>query len=383
MENKKMKKISIIALHLGFGGVENSICSLANMLCDDYNVEIISTYKILDKPAFYINPKINIKYLIKDLKPNKTELKNAIKSIRIISIIKEVLKSIKILYLKKHRLINELRNLDSDIIITTRAIHNKWVGKYAKRNTIKIAQEHNHHNNNRKYINNLMRSLSKTDYLMPVSDELTKFYAQKLKNKKIKCCYIPHCIDYYPEKTSKLDGNNIISVGRLEKEKGYLDLIDIFEDVHNYYTNWTLNIVGDGTEKELIQKKVTENGLENNVILHGLKSKQELEPIYLNSSIYVMTSYTESFGLVLIEAESYGLPLIAFDSAQGANEIIDNNINGYLISNRNKTEMSNKIIELIKDVNLRQQLGLNGRIISEQYKKQNIKNIWINFLKNI
>ena len=56
-----------------------------------------------------------------------------------------------------------------------------------------------------------------------------------------------------------------------------------------------------------------------------------------------MTSYSESFGLVLLEAASFGLPLIAFDSAEGAKEIIQNGQNGYLIQNRNKEDMSNKI----------------------------------------
>lgn len=383
MKNKQIKKISIIALHLGFGGVENSICSLANMLCDNYNVEIISTYKLLDKPAFELNGNINIKYLLTDLKPNREELKTALKNKNIINFIKEIRKSLKILFLKKYLMIKQIKKLDSDIVITTRDIHNRWVGKYAPKNIIKIATEHNHHNNNTKYVNKIIHSLKNIDYLIPVSQELTNFYKEKLKSTRTKVIYIPHALDSFPDVVSNLESKNIISVGRLVKEKGYLDLIDVFETVYKNNHQWKLNIVGDGTEKELIQKKIKENGLEKNIILHGVKSKDELAKIYLNSSIYVMTSYTESFGLVLIEAESYGIPLIAFDSAQGANEIIDNNINGYLISNRNKTEMSNKIIELIKDVNLRQQLGLNGRIISEQYKKQNIKNIWINFLKNI
>ena len=68
--NKNINKISIIVLHLGFGGVENSVCSLANMLCDYYDIEIISTYKLLDNPAFKLSPKVKIKYLTENLIPN-------------------------------------------------------------------------------------------------------------------------------------------------------------------------------------------------------------------------------------------------------------------------------------------------------------------------
>ena len=176
MEKKSTKKISIIALHLGFGGVENAISSIANMLCDYYDVEIISTYKILDKPAFELNKKIEVRYLIENLTPNRAELKNAIENKKIINIFKEIIKSFKILYLKKHRMIEALKDIDTDIIISTRDIHNKWVGKYVKDNVIKIAQEHNHHNNNIKYINKVLHSLKNIDYLIPVSKELAVFY---------------------------------------------------------------------------------------------------------------------------------------------------------------------------------------------------------------
>ena len=60
-------KISIYALHLGFGGVEKYVITLANMLADAHDVEIISTYKMQDKPAFYVRPEVKIQYLIEEL----------------------------------------------------------------------------------------------------------------------------------------------------------------------------------------------------------------------------------------------------------------------------------------------------------------------------
>ena len=94
-----MKKITILALHLGYGGIEQYISSLCKMLENDYEIEIISTYKVLDKPAFYFSDKIKITYLIED-NPNKQEFKNSVKNFKILSIFKEGFKSFKILYLK-------------------------------------------------------------------------------------------------------------------------------------------------------------------------------------------------------------------------------------------------------------------------------------------
>ena len=66
-----LKKVTILALHLGYGGIEKSIVALANLLVNDYEVEIISSYKLLDEPAFDLNPAVKVKYLITKFKPNR------------------------------------------------------------------------------------------------------------------------------------------------------------------------------------------------------------------------------------------------------------------------------------------------------------------------
>ena len=90
--------------------------------------------------------------------------------------------------------------------------------------------------------------------------------------------------------------------------------------------------------------KVKEYSLQNNVIIHGYKDKEFINKQLSSSSIYVMASHEESFGLVLIEAQSFALPCIAFDSAKGACEIIDDKVNGYLIKDRSKKDMADKMI---------------------------------------
>lgn len=379
-----MDKITILALHLGVGGVENSIISLSNMLCDKYLVEIISTYELDNSPAFEVDERVKIRYLLPNrLIPNRLEFKAALKKKNLISLLKEGVKAIKVLFYKKTKMIHAIKNLDSDIVISTRIYHNKLLGKYGKNIKIKIAQEHNHHNNNQKYIKQVINSVKNIDYLMPVSKELTAFYAEKLKGKNTKCLYIPHCIDMFPEKVSSLTSKNIVAIGRLAKEKGYLDLIRIFQSFHKQQPDWKLNICGAGQEYENIKQKILEYHLEDDVKLLGNKNKAELNEILLDSSIYIMTSYTESFGLVLIDAESYGIPLLAFDSAKGATEIIEDGKNGFLITDRNQEKMVECLEKLATDENLRKVMGDAGREKSVLYRKDHISQIWFDFLDSI
>ena len=380
----KVKKITILALHLGYGGVEKAIASLSNILADKYSVEIISVYKLYNKPAFDIDNRVKITYLLpSNLSPNKKELKEAINSKNIVSILKEGIKSFKILNLKKSKMIQAIKNIDCDIIISSRVEHNELLSKFAKANIIKIAQEHTYHNNDEAFIKRLINSCNNIDYLMPVSKELTEFYSDKLKNTKTKCVYIPHSLDYIPKQTSKLDTKNIISVGRLSKEKGYDDLIEVFKLVVNKKPDWTLNIIGDGDQRKVLEEQINKNNLSNNIILHGYKNKKYIDNILTNSSIYTMASHEESFGLVLIEAQSHGVPCIAFDSAKGAVEIIENQKSGYLIKNRNKQQMADKIIELIENKELREKMGKESRINSYKYSKESISKKWLEFLATI
>lgn len=377
-----MKKITILALHLSIGGVENVISNISNMLIKKYNVEIISVYKIDDAPAFHIDSNVTIKYLL-DIKPNKKELSQSIKDKKIFRIIKESLKSIRVLYLRRKATISAIKKIDSDIIISTRCLFNGWLGKYGKKECIKIAQEHNHHNNNEKNVRKIIKSLKNIRYFMPASKQLTEFYKDKLKGSGTTCVYIPNALEYFPECKAELKSNKIISVGRLSPEKGFKDLIDVFDLILKKNHELVLNIVGNGTQYEFLQNYISQKNLNGKVILCGFLNKEKLNKLYSESSLYIMTSFTESFGLVLLEAESYGIPLIAFDSAQGANEIIENGQNGYLIPNRDKTMMAEKSIQLMQDIEKRKSLGEKGREKSTKFTKEEIGRKWYEFIENI
>ena len=368
-----MKKISILALHLSHGGVEKAICSLSNMLCNDYDIEIACLYK--GKVAFELNNKVKINYLMGNLKENRQEFIQSIKNFKFFRAFKEGLKSIKILYFRRYKMIKYIKNCDSDYIISTRIMFHKKLSKYGSSSSIKIAQEHRHHNNDLNYIKKLSKSLYNIDYLMPVSQELTDYYKENLN---VKCYYIPHCIDALPTQKSNLKNKNIISVGRLSKEKGYSDMIDVMKIVLEKRPDWHLDIVGDGKEYLNIKNKIGDL----NITLHGFQNKDYINKLYLNSSIFCMTSFSESFGIVAIEAESYGLPCVAFESASGFKEII-NSQNGFLIENRNKNLMAEKIINLIDDVDLRKNLGKNAIENSKKYSFDCIKEKWLDFLKKI
>ena len=286
------------------------------------------------------------------------------------------MKSLKILYKRRKEMIDYIKNTKADVIISTRVFLNELLSEYGRDETLKIGWEHNHHHNDMKYATDVIRSVKNLDYFVLVSKDLKKFYKKKLANSKCHTIYIPNALENIPKTKSPLTSEHLISVGRLSPEKGYLDLLKIYLDLKNKKCKWHLDIVGDGSERRKLEKFIKDNNLEADVTLHGFKNSKEIEKLMHKASIYVMTSYTESFGIVLLEAMSNGLPCIAFDSAEGAKEVITSGRDGYLIKHRNFNAMEKKILDLTKDINIRKELGKNGRRKVKGYLSDNICTYW-------
>lgn len=371
-------KITILGLHLGYGGVENAISNIANMLEEKYEVEVISLYRKKEEP-FKFNKRVKIKHLM-NITSNKNEFKKALKNKQGLKILKEGIKSIYILLNKNYLLKKAIINSDSKIIISTRYSFSKILNKYGRDKTIKIHQEHTY-NVNLQYIKKL-NYLQNINYIMPVSKSILLKYKDKIT---INMKYIPLTLDYYPNKSeiSDLNNNNLISIGRLENEKAMDELIYIMNGLTKNNKNVLLNIYGDGSNHQKLESLINEFKLEKNIKLWGFKPKKEIQDALKQSTLYLMTSKEESFGLVLIEAMSFGVPCIAYSSAEGAKEIIKPNT-GYLIDNRDRKEYINQIENYLKySIREKQEMGRNARKNINTYKFDTVKREWIKFINNI
>lgn len=394
-----MKKIAILSLHLGYGGVEKSIVALANILCEKYKVEIICIYKLYDKPAFSIDERVKITYLIDSdlpvrvasyktllfhghfIKLTKKLTTDYFAKLKFLSFIKDSVSGL-FMYPKRYSVMKKaITESDADIMISTRTFLNEWLSVFANTDIVKIGWEHNHHHNNEKYAIDVIRSSKNLDYFVLVSKDLKKFYTAKLRKYKCKCVYIPNMLDNIPKRLAPLEAPRIISVGRLSEEKGQLDLLKIFNQLSKKHKKWHLDIIGDGPEKERLEEYIKAKKLQEKVTLHGFRSKEYIDKMLHQSSLYVMTSYTESFGIVLLEAMSHGIPCLAFSSAEGAREIISSGKNGYLIKNRNKNAMVKKIEDLMKKEDIRKKLGKEARKSIKQYTKEVVQEDWYNLLE--
>lgn len=165
----------------------------------------------------------------------------------------------------------------------------------------------------------------------------------------------------YSECTNK----RAIFVGRLVEQKGLPDLIKIWRIVNSQCPDWQLDVFGDGKMDSIPEIQL---------FIHPPTSNIMEE--YFNSSMLLMTSVFEPFGLVLPEAMSCGLPVVAFDSPYGPAEIILDGKDGFVIRNRNVESFANQVCQLIESQQLRLQMGRVGIQSVQRYSAERIMPLW-------
>lgn len=372
-------KVSFLLLHLGYGGIETAVINTANAICKKYDIELISFYNLEKNQVSRIDKRIKIKYLYNG-ESNKEEFKNSLKEKNIFKIIHQGIKALIILIKKKVLIIWEIRNCKSLYIVSTRWEFNILLSKYGFQENVKIAQEHHFHNNNKRYIRVIKHKYHKIDYLLALTKTLENDYRKFLKyNHHTEVVLIPNMIDYIPDVKSSLEEKEIITISRLDYGKKNDDIIRAFANTNNDL--FKLRILGDGLEFDNLNKLIKELHLEDKVFLEGYVPKEKIGKYLQKASIFLMASLTEGLPMVLLEAMSYGIPCIAFETDSGVNDIIKNGINGYVIKNRNMDEYIKKLTILMEDEDLRKKLGGNTSKTIEEFKSENVSKKWEELLK--
>ena len=183
----------------------------------------------------------------------------------------------------------------------------------------------------------------------------------------------------FPIQPTKNNNKEIIAIGRLTDQKNFTHLLKAWEFIQKKIPEWQLHIYGEGEEKQQLQNYINTHKLIN-VSLKGETSS--ITDVYSNAAFFVMSSKYEGLPMVLIEAQSFGLPIVSYNCPFGPADIISDNKNGFLVENQNPNKLGDTILKLATSPDLLNNFSKQALINAEKYQPTRIINIWINEVFN-
>jgi glycosyltransferase involved in cell wall biosynthesis len=346
------------------GGIERVIVTLANKMCNEYNITIL----VKDQPKSFYELDVRVKLVSLN---NALQFNMNSKLSRFFSAFISILKNSKALkiflnqnsfdyYYLAHPLnvleFHLARGIDkTDTVVTEHGAPDAYNQIYKK-------------------IKSWLYPKAKI-YVVPTTAD-TKYY----KSINLPALYLPHFRSDLPYEKTSMVGNIALSIGRFTDMKQQIVLLRVWNSLVNErnFKSWKLYIVGAGELKEEFENFIARNNLKEYVFI--LPPRKDVEYYYKQASLFLLTSKTEGFGMVLLEAISFGLPCISFDCPSGPRDIIKDNVNGYLISLNDESALEEAIITIINNPELKLQMGKESFSISENWKDSQLLEQWYTIL---
>lgn len=233
----------------------------------------------------------------------------------------------------------------------------------------------------RKFVSKLMDLLrTRADlFVVLTKEDLQAWISSGLKFKRITQVY--NSVELPCFRSDAERKKRIIAVGRLDFQKRFEDLIEIWAKLEKRFPEWEVDIFGEGSDKELLEEKIKENNL-SRIFLRG-RSSRIVEEMF-SSSVFVMTSAFEGQPIVLLEAMSCALPCVTFDFKCGPRDMISDGETGFIVENRDANIFAEKLALLMTDEELRKKMGNAGEKKARgQYSQQEIMNQWKEIYQNL
>lgn len=333
-------------------GIERVACLLANLFNEklDCQVKIVNRETIKDNVAFYLNDNVQVETIsggyidffkglntsIKTYNPDTIIIHNMGRLSLLCSMLKKT---------EKTKLIS-LEHVAFDV-------RPKWV----------------------KILSKIL--YKKIDKVITLTNQDKKSYVKFHKNIEQINNISPFDVNSVLPNYS-IDSKTIISIGRLTYQKNFQSLLETWEIVLKQNQDWKLQIFGLGEDEENLKNLISERKI-TNVYLMGQTS--DVQSVYQSAAFYVMSSRFEGLPMVLIEAQSFGLPIISYDCPHGPAEIIDDNKTGFLVEDQNTLKLAESMLKLMSSASLREVFSNNARVHAKNYSEDVILHDWLKVIK--
>ena len=375
MKQKPLKIVYLTPALYMAGGVERVLTLKANYFAEQfgYDITIILT-EGKDKPLFYpLSDKIKV-----------INLNIGFEELWTCSFAKKIFVYLKKQHQFKKALTKELMRLRPDITVSLLRREINFLNDI-KDGSRKIGELHVNRANYRNFeadetncikqlfaklwMHSLVSKLKRLDHFVVLTEEDKSAWSE-LQN----ICVIPDPLSFLPTQHSPLTEKRVIAVGRYVYQKGFDLLLQAWAKIEKNHSDWQMTIYGDGN-REPYEQQMKELGIDSSRC-HLNGPTADIQKEYVNSSVFVFSSRFEGFGMVLVEAMACGLPVVSFACPCGPKDIVKDGDDGLLVENGNLNALTDSLIRLMGDADLRRRMAANGIKNVQRFSMMHIAERW-------
>ena len=375
MKQKPLKIVYLTPALYMAGGVERVLTLKANYFAEQfgYDITIILT-EGKDKPLFYpLSDKIKV-----------INLNIGFEELWTCSFAKKIFVYLKKQHQFKKALTKELMRLRPDITVSLLRREINFLNDI-KDGSRKIGELHVNRANYRNFeadetncikqlfaklwMHSLVSKLKRLDHFVVLTEEDKSAWSE-LQN----ICVIPDPLSFLPTQHSPLTEKRVIAVGRYVYQKGFDLLLQAWAKIEKNHSDWQMAIYGDGN-REPYEQQMKELGIDSSRC-HLNGPTADIQKEYVNSSVFVFSSRFEGFGMVLVEAMACGLPVVSFACPCGPKDIVKDGDDGLLVENGNLNALTDSLIRLMGDADLRRRMAANGIKNVQRFSMMHIAERW-------
>lgn len=364
------------------GGTDRAASMLANSLYSLGHKVVLASLGSCDKPFFPINKNIKIISLVdsKSSKLGKISSYTMLKTNNLfLKTIKEIVQTPQII-LQIRRL---LHFYDIDTIISSDVGCVRYTIPAAVGLQVKsICWEHFGFNIEQGLIRFKLRQFAARycDAVVTLTRKDKEYWLSNTKHKSQIYSIANACPFSIRETIEDKNEKIVLAVGNLTPIKGFDMLLEAWVKVANAMPDWKLKIVGEGEERSRLTDFINQNNISYNVELVG--ATHNISEYYREAEIFCLSSRFEGFGMVLIEALSFGLPIVSFNCEVGPSEVLENS-GATLVPEQDIDLLAISLIELMQNKEKRNKMSWQSIEKAKDYQLENVMSKWVDLLENI
>ncbi len=360
----------------GVGGTVRTIFTQATTMVErGHEVDLVTMWRSSDDLPFHLDPRVRLKPLV-DGRPgvDHTPRDPAAEDTSWHSLFPEKMAATAESRARVNALIEYLRTVDDGILVCTRPTITLIAKHFSDPGLVRVVQEHAHLSwHNKEWRAAIDSAYPDFDALVTLTEADHASYSEAFPGMG-RIARIPNPLHSLDVPQSDLSRKVVVSAGRLDRAKGFDQMIRAFATVVERHPDWTLRIFGGGAEEERLRKMVLDLHLYNHVFLMGPTTRLDEE--LAKASIFAMSSRSEGFGMVLLEALNCGLPAVSFDCPVGPREILTHGQDGLLVPTGDTDALAAELSRVIADADLRSDLAAGARKTAARYGPDVIGDMW-------